>query len=81
MNDVSDYFITHHFLERYVYRFNDNRLENIFKRIEQMKKPTAQQYNRIKKSCGLKSRNNYRVDGDLVVVIVNNVLVTCWRLP
>ncbi len=81
MIKLSETRITLHFLERYVYRFDDNRLENILKRIARLKKPTNQQFNRIKKHSDRNKPNRILVDGDLVVICVENTLLTCWRLP
>ncbi len=78
-NSVEDYIITYHFLERYVDRFNDNRLANVFAHIEKMKKPTKQQHNRLKKYTHNTKRRNVRIDGDFVAIVINSTIVTCWR--
>ncbi len=80
MIEISEITITMHFLERYVYRFNDNKLENIFNRIKRLRKPTKQQFNRIKRCSNRTSRQFFLIDGDLVVVFKNNTLLTCWRI-
>ncbi len=77
-NSIDDYVITYHFLERYVYRFQDNRLENIFRRIERMQRLTNQQYNRVKKHTDRAKKKHLRIDGDFIVLVKNNVLITCW---
>ncbi len=78
-NSVKDYVITHHFLERYIYRFQDNHLSNIFRHIEQMRKPTRQQYNRIKRHSDNAKRHHVRIDGEFVAIVINFTMVTCWR--
>ncbi len=80
MIKISETKFTLHFLERYVYRFNDNNLDNIFARVERLRKPTKQQFNRLKKCSHKTNRNCFLVDDDLVVVYRNNTLLTCWRL-
>ena len=80
MIELSKISVTLHFLERYVYRFQSNELDIIFNRITRLKRPTNQQFNRIKKSTHNANKKNVLVDGDLVVVIRNKTLITCWRL-
>ena len=80
MNKEPKYIFTHHFLDRYVYRFQDRSLSHLLERLDKLKIPTQQQYNKIKKFTGKNYRRNYLIDKDLVVVVDENILVTCWRL-
>ncbi len=81
MIKLSETKITLHFLQRYFYRFDDERLEILFARIERLKPATKPQFNRIKKCSDRTRRSCFFVDRDLVVVVKNNTLLTCWRLP
>ncbi len=74
------YVITYHFLERYVYRFQDNRLETILLRINRLKKLSMPEFNRVKKITQNSDKRDLLIDKDMVVVIKNDTLVTCWRL-
>lgn len=78
---ISEHAFTSHFLQRYVYRFQDNRLQTIFDRVERAKKPTKQQLNRIKKISGIcVTKKKIWIDRDMVIVVDNKTLITCWRL-
>ncbi len=72
---------TYHFLERYVYRFQDNRLDVLLDRIEHSRKPTKQEFNRIKKTSDKAQKKRIFVHKDMVIVVIKNTLLTCWRLP
>lgn len=78
---IEQYRISLHFLDRYVYRFQDNSLENVLNRVNRLKPLTTQQYNRVKKRTQRANKNNLLIDKDLVVLVKNETLVTCWYLP
>ena len=75
------YRVSVHFLDRYVERFEDNRLEVILFRINQLKPLTRQQYNRVKKVTQNCNMRDLMIDKDMVVLAKNKTLITCWRLP